>query len=206
MKELLHQFVDIVVGLVGDWGYTGIFVLMTVESSFIPFPSEVILIPAGVAIKQGLMNPYYALLAGTCGSLAGALINYYLAFFLGRKLVLKYGKYLFLKEEKFLVVEQKVLDHGIFVTFVGRLIFGVRQLISIPAGIVKMPILPFSIFTALGAGIWSAILLSLGYVLGGEEDVFAKAKLIAYWILPFVIILSIAYYYWCSPKKGPQAS
>ena len=201
MSELLHLFVDYIVGIVGDLGYLGIFLLMTLESSFVPFPSEVVLVPAGYLVKQGEMNGILALLAGGLGSLTGALINYFLAFKLGRAAVLKYGRYILISPEKLTKVENHVRHHGNFITFVGRLIFGVRQLISIPAGLARMPLLPFVIYTTLGASIWSAILLSLGYVLGTGEDALATAKLVGYWVFAVVIILSIAYYFWCSPKK-----
>lgn len=201
MSELLHLFVDYIVGIVGDMGYFGIFLLMTLESSFVPFPSEVVLVPAGYLVKQGEMNGIIALLAGGLGSLTGALINYFLAFKLGRAAVLKYGRYIFISPEKLTKVENHVRSHGSFITFVGRLIFGVRQLISIPAGLARMPLIPFIIYTTLGASIWSAILLSLGYVLGTGEDALATAKFVGYWVFAVVIILSIAYYFWCSPKK-----
>ena len=147
------------------------------------------------------MNGILALLAGGLGSLTGALINYFLAFKLGRAAVLKYGRYILISPEKLTKVESHVRHHGNFITFVGRLIFGVRQLISIPAGLARMPLLPFITYTTLGASIWSAILLSLGYVLGTGEDTLATAKLVGYWVFAVVIILSIAYYFWCSPKK-----
>lgn len=205
MSELLHVFVDYIVSLVGDMGYLGIFLLMTIESSFIPFPSEVILIPVGYHIKQGTMSAFPALFSGVAGSLLGAYINYFLAIKLGRSLILKYGKYFHISEEKFNLVENKFLTHGSFVTFVSRLIFGVRQLISIPAGLSRMPLVPFSIYTGLGAGIWSAILLSLGYVLGTGEDAKETAKLLGYWLLGAVFILSIAYYLWTSKKFQKQS-
>lgn len=201
MSELLHQFVDYVVELVQGFGYIGIFLLMTLESSFVPFPSEVVLIPAGYLASTGQMSALYVVLAGVGGSLLGAYINYYLSLYLGRSFILKFGNYFFLPESKFLALEEMFLKHGKFATFVGRLIFGIRQWISIPAGLSRMPIIPFSLLTSGGAGLWVIILVSLGYILGEGEEASQMAKLIGYWLLGVIAILTVAYFYWWSPKK-----
>ena len=204
MLEIIEQiknFAHLIVDVVNQLGYLGVFILMAIESSFIPFPSEIILIPAGYLVKQGEMNMLIVFLAALAGSLTGAYINYFLALKLGRAALLKYGKYIFISEEKFLAIERQFLIHGSLVTFVCRLICGVRQLISIPAGVAKMPLGKFTLYTGLGAGIWSMILISLGYILGKGEDTVATAKLIGYWLLVVLIILSLAYYYWWFPKN-----
>ncbi len=201
MKELLYEFVSYVVQLVGDLGYLGIFILMTIESSFIPFPSEIILIPAGYHVFKGEMNAVLVVLAGVCGSLLGAYINYFLSLYLGRGFILKYGKYFFLKEDQFRKLEEAFLRHGAFATFVGRLIFGIRQWISVPAGLSKMPLVTFSLLTALGAGIWVIILVALGYILGEGQESKESVKLIGYWLLAVVAIMTVAYFYWWTPKK-----
>ncbi len=204
MSELslfLHQFIDYVVALVDGMGYLGIFLLMTLESSFVPFPSEVVLIPAGYLAHQGDMNAVMACVAGIAGSLVGAGINYYLSYTFGRSFILRYGKYFLLSEEKFLTLEKMFLQHGAFATFVGRLIFGIRQWISIPAGLAKMPFGKFSVLTSAGAGIWVIILVSLGYVLGESAEAGRVAKVVGYWLAGVVVVISVAYFFWWHPRK-----
>ena len=204
---MLHQMVDYIVSLVDGLGYWGIFLLMTLESSFFPFPSEVVLIPAGYLAKTGEMSAWIVVLAGVGGSLLGAYINYFLSMTLGRKFILSYGRYFLLPEEKFLKVEESFLKHGKFATFVGRLIFGIRQWISIPAGISRMPLLSFSILTGLGAGIWVLILVSLGFALGQGAETEQMAKVVGYWLFGAIILISIAYICWSRPKgKGGKSA
>lgn len=170
IKELAQDLVD----LIFDWGYLGIFLLMVVESSFIPFPSEIVLIPAGYLAQKGEMSLVYIMLSGTAGSLVGAFINYYLAFTLGRKLLAKYGRYFFIQESALIKMESYFRAHGHISTFTGRLIPGIRQLISIPAGLAKMNLMTFSLYTTLGAGIWGAILVLLGYFIGSNEALIGE--------------------------------
>lgn len=166
LKELAQELVD----LIFDWGYIGIFLLMSIESSFIPFPSEIVLIPAGYLASQGQMSISLILINALGGSLVGAFINYYLALTLGRKLLIKYGEYFFVKEQTLKKMEFFFNAHGPISTFIGRLIPGIRQLISIPAGIAKMSVSLFAIYTALGAGIWALTLILLGYFIGHNQE------------------------------------
>jgi membrane protein DedA with SNARE-associated domain len=122
--EMLHGFINWIVAVVGHWGYAGIYILMTLESTFVPIPSELILPPDGYLAFKGGMNIYLAVLAGTLGSMTGALINYFLAAFLGRPFILRYGKYVLCPPHKFEKVEKFFLQHGEVGTFTGRLIFG----------------------------------------------------------------------------------
>ena len=167
---MIHEIANIIIESIGTVGYLGIFFLMFLESSFFPFPSEIVMIPAGYLAFKGEMNIYLAILAGVFGSVAGAIFNYYLALHFGRKFLLKYGKYFFLKEESLNKLEIFFSRHGEVSTFNGRLIPGIRQYISLPAGLSKMNIYKFSLFTALGAGVWVIVLASLGYFLGSNED------------------------------------
>ncbi|MDO5045830.1 DedA family protein [Campylobacter sp.] len=167
---MLQSVINFIVEFVGQWGYLGIFCMMFLESSFFPFPSEIVMIPAGYLSSKGEMNIVAAFLAGTGGSLAGAIFNYYLCFFFGRGLIEKYGKFVGITEEKMQKFENFFNKHGEISTFNCRLIPGIRQYISLPAGLAKMNLFKFSLFTTLGAGIWVSILLAVGYYLGTNYD------------------------------------
>ena len=152
--------------------YWTITLLMAIESSFIPFPSEVVVPPAAwkAAAGNGGLNVYLVVLFATIGANIGALINYYLAKWLGRPIVYKFansrfGHMCLIDEAKVQNAEKYFEKHGAMSTFVGRLIPAVRQLISIPAGLAKMKISTFLLYTTLGAGIWNAILAAIGYYL-----------------------------------------
>ncbi len=171
---MLHNIAATLVQYIGDMGYWGIFLLMFLESTFFPFPSEIIMIPAGYLAYKGEMNVYLVVIVGILGSVGGALFNYYLAMHFGRKFLLKYGKYFFIKEETLDKLEAFFNKHGELSTFNGRLIPGIRQLISLPAGLAKMNIAKFSFYSALGAGIWVIVLVVLGYILGSNEALISE--------------------------------
>jgi len=171
---MLHEIVDFIVNTVDSLGYAGIFIMMFLESSFFPFPSEVAMIPAGLLAAQGKMSLVLAIMIGIAGSLSGALFNYFLAVKFGRGFLLKYGKYFFISEETIAKTEKFFKDHGAISTFTGRLIPAVRQYISFPAGLAKMDLKIFSLYTILGAGLWVTILALIGYFVGANEAL-AKA-------------------------------
>jgi membrane protein DedA with SNARE-associated domain len=170
MQELINWLVT----TIGAMGYPGIFILMAMESSVIPIPSELVMPPAGYLAQQGQMNAVMAILCGTAGSLVGAYINYFTARHLGRPLVLKYGKYVWISEEKFSRVESFFLKHGEISTFIGRLLPVVRHLISLPAGLSGMNHLRFSLYTLLGAGIWVTVLTWIGYFIGENQELIMR--------------------------------
>ncbi len=189
--ELALQLVD----LIFDWGYFGIFIMMAIESSFIPFPSEIVLVPAGYLASKGDMSISYIMMSAIAGSLVGAFVNYYLALTLGRKFLLRYGKYFFISCEALEKMKRYFEKHGHISTFTGRLIPGIRQLISIPAGLAKMDLLEFTVFTALGAGIWALILILLGYYIGENQELIkVYLKEITTFVVVFLIIISTLYY------------
>jgi membrane protein DedA with SNARE-associated domain len=190
----VHEIINAVVELVSQFGYWGIFIMMFLESTFFPFPSEVAMIPAGFLASKGDMNLIMAIVVGTLGSLLGALFNYYLAKKYGRAGVLKFGKYFFFTEEKLIKMETFFVKHGSFSTFVSRLIPGVRQLVSLPAGLSKMPLNKFALYTTLGAGIWVTVLTLLGYFIG-ENQALIKEYLhqIVLLTLGLILIASIVY-------------
>lgn len=172
--DLVSQLTIILLNIINELGYIGIFIGMTIESSFFPFPSEVILIPAGALIAQGKMTFGMVFAAGLLGSLAGALINFFLAMYLGRTtidfLVSKYKRIIFLNEAKIKQSDDYFRKHGEITTFVGRFIPVIRQLISLPAGFSRMNLFKFCLFTSLGAGAWVAILIYLGVLFGNNAD------------------------------------
>ncbi|MCI7643312.1 MAG: DedA family protein [Lentisphaeria bacterium] len=185
-ESIITDFIRLLTENAHTWGFLIIFVFMTIESSFIPFPSEIIMIPAGFMAYRGdltfgspLTAMMMAIFVGLLGSMAGAYINYYLAYKLGRPLLHKYGKYFFLPEKKLDRAEELFRHYGELTTFVCRLLPAIRQLISIPAGLVKMNFWRFSFFTALGAGIWVVVLTLLGWYFGhlaGESSYEALAE------------------------------
>lgn len=200
---MLAELTDLIVSTVGDWGYTGIFIMMAIESSFIPFPSEIVMIPAGYLVYKGEMNLFLVLLAGFSGSMIGAWINYFLAMSMGRKFLYAYGRYFFMPVEVLEKMETFFKAHGSVSTFSGRLIPGVRQLISIPAGLSKMPLGLFSFYTFLGAGIWSSVLVFLGYFLGENEELIKEYLHELIWVsLGTVIIIALIYTYFHKRKKN----
>ncbi len=194
---MYHDVVNFLVFSVGTIGYLGIFFLMFLESSFFPFPSEVVMIPAGYLAYQGGMNIFLVILIGILGSVVGAWFNYFLAHRYGRKLILK-----FLKEKKLRKIENFFEKHGHISTFNGRLIPVLRQYISFPAGLAKMNFSKFTVYTAFGAGIWVAILSLLGYFLGENEKYVNKyLKEFTFLAVFFVFILSVIYFYYYKKKK-----
>lgn len=211
----MHEIINFIIDSVGSLGYLGIFIMMFLESSFFPFPSEVVMIPAGVLAYRGEMNIYLAILCGILGSLSGALFNYYLALRMGRVFIIKYGKYVFFSEKSMQKMESFFQKHGHISTFVGRLLPAIRQYISLPAGIARMDLKKFCIFTSLGAGIWVCILSLIGYSLapligeGGvahlldEENAQIFKSSIHQWTLyvlgALVVIVGI---YWWKKKRS----
>lgn len=155
--------------------------LMAIESSFIPFPSEIVVPPAAaVSVLPGSrLNIFLIVLFATLGSLLGALVNYFLSMTLGRAIIYKFadsklGRLCLLNSDKIRKAENYFNDHGKVSTFVGRLIPGIRQLISIPAGLARMPLLSFMFYTILGAGMWNVVLAAIGYLVGDNMHLIYK--------------------------------
>lgn len=171
---MIEALIRWIVDTIGRLGYPGIVIMMALESSFVPFPSEVVMIPAGYLASQGQMNFVVAVACGILGSWIGALVNYAMALGLGRPFLLRWGKYLFLDEKKFLRVEAFFQRHGEIGTFTGRLIPVIRQYISFPAGLARMPMGRFLFYTGLGAGIWVTILAWIGHVAGTNQELIRR--------------------------------
>ena len=220
MLETIASHLDAIAALAPTWGLLFIFVFMAIESSFVPFPSEVVMIPAGFFAARGelmgghsaascgaLAAVWVAIAVGVLGSLAGAFINYYLALWVGKPFLEKYGKWFFLKPAALERACEVFNRYGAATTFVCRMVPAIRQLISIPAGISKMPLWSFTLFTALGAGIWTAVLAFVGYALGRSAgditylELCTKGKDMASANLPWVILgalVIVGVYYFVS--------
>jgi membrane protein DedA with SNARE-associated domain len=196
----MHELIVWLVNTIGALGYPGIFLLMAMESSVIPIPSELVMPPAGYLAEQGKMNIWIAIVMGTVGSLVGAYANYYAAHYLGRPLLLKYGKYVWITEEKFAKVERYFREHGEISTFIGRLLPVVRHLISLPAGLAGMNHVKFSVYTLAGAGIWVTILTWIGYIIGANQELIMQYSHQAL-IVVVIVSIVIIYLYVRSHKK-----
>ena len=193
VQTLVHWLLE----TIGTMGYPGIFLLMAMESSIIPVPSELVMPPAGYQIHQGRMAWLPTIMSGTLGSLVGAYINYFVAHYLGRPLILKYGRYVLIPPDKFKRVEAFFLQHGEISTFIGRLLPVVRHLISIPAGVAGMCHVRFSLYTLLGAGLWCSILTWIGYVIGQNQAlVMAWSHRALVWVLLACAVLVACYVWW----------
>lgn len=214
MLETIASHLDALAALAPTWGLFFVFVFMAVESSFIPFPSEVVMIPAGFLAARGELglSPSVALalavVVGVLGSLAGAYANYFLALSVGKPFLDRYGKYFFIKPEPLARACEVFNKYGAATTFVCRLVPVIRQLISIPAGISRMPLGSFTLFTGLGAGIWTAILAGVGYAIGKSAgditylELCTRGKAMAAANLPLVIgsALLLVVLYWGASK------
>ncbi|MBN1257747.1 MAG: DedA family protein [Planctomycetes bacterium] len=191
-------------------GYPGIIILMAIESSFIPFPSEIIIPPAGyLASAAGgeKMSLALIILCGIFGSLIGAFVNYYIAVYAGRPFVIKYGRYFLITEDKLEKCEEFFKNHGEITTFVGRLIPMIRQLISFPAGLARMNLAKFTLYTTLGAGIWVIILAFIGYWVGNNMELVEKyLQNATVWMLGGVIVLVLCYIKFHSFRKKRRAA
>lgn len=173
----MEFYQNIITWYMDNINYTTITALMTVESSFIPFPSEIIIPPAAFKSTTGELNIYLIVLFGTIGALLGAYVNYFLAKYLGRNLIYKFAETRFanfclIDAEKIKKAEEYFVKNGKTSTFIGRLVPGIRQLISIPAGLANMPLWSFSIYTFVGAAIWNIILAALGVLTGNNKELF----------------------------------
>jgi membrane protein DedA with SNARE-associated domain len=201
IKKVTNWYMD-------NMNYGTVTLLMAVESSFIPFPSEVVVPPAAYKATKpdSDMNVVLVVVFATLGALIGALVNYYLALWLGRPIVYKFaesklGRLCLLDASKIETAEKYFDKHGKSSTLIGRLVPAVRQLISIPAGLAKMNIVTFLTFTALGAGIWNTILAVLGYIAAGQSDLIDKYSHELSYILIGLGILFVAYLIFKAVRK-----
>ena len=198
---MVHQLVATWMQLTLDWGYAGVFLLMAVESTVFPLPSEVVVPPAAYWAQQGHLSFWGVVMASTLGSWFGSSLSYGFAAWVGRPAILKYGKYFFVPEKKWLLAEGWILRYSAVGVFFARLLPVVRHLVSLPAGAAKMNYRTFSLMTLLGSFVWSVVLAWFGAkVLGGEPRLMQdpdalvhvlKAKLL--WIVAAAALMLVAY-------------
>jgi membrane protein DedA with SNARE-associated domain len=208
VKEKQSTSSKVVSWYMDNINYGTITLLMAVESSFIPFPSEVVIPPAAYkASEEGSdLNIYLVVLFGTLGAIIGALVNYYLALFVGRPIIYKFaesrfGRMMLLSKAKVVKAEDYFVAHGKASTFIGRLVPAIRQLISIPAGLARMNIFTFILYTFLGATFWNIILAVLGYLAKGQSNLIDKYNNELSYILLGLGILFVLYLVYNGLKK-----
>jgi len=190
---MLERSIDWLLQTLLDLGYPGIIALMAMESSILPVPSELVMPPAGYWAAKGQMSFAVALVCGVLGSVIGALAKFAVAQLIGRPLIQRYGKYVFLSEKNLLRSERFFAEHGEISTLIGRLFPVIRHLISIPAGLHRMPLPKFILYTAVGAAVWCAILTWIGYFLGQNEGVLRTEEINRYvrWALLVLIPVTL---------------
>ena len=202
---MLESFIHWLLERFRDLGYPGIVILMAIESSFLPLPSELVMPPAGYLAAKGELSFVLAIACGVVGSILGALANYGLAHWLGRAVVRRIGKYVWISEKSLERSERYFAEHGEISTFMGRMLPVIRHLISIPAGVARMDLAKFVTFTGLGALVWCTVLTWIGWFIGRKEDVIisvlneqaqtyaGRAVLI---ILPALALIAALYIWW----------
>jgi membrane protein DedA with SNARE-associated domain len=208
MDSMLERLVDWLLHALLNLGYPGVVALMAMESSILPVPSELVMPPAGYWVAKGQMNLWAVLACGVLGSILGALANYWVAQLLGRALVRRFGRYVLLSERSLDRAERFFASHGEISTMVGRLLPVVRHLVSIPAGIARMPLSRFVLFTGLGALLWCSVLTGIGYFLGRHEDVLRNEEVQRYVgralmvVVPVVVLGVVLYVVWHRRRRA----
>jgi membrane protein DedA with SNARE-associated domain len=164
--EILRPVVEGITQFISILGYPGIFILMTLESALVPIPSEIIMPFSGFLSTTGRLEPIGVIIAGSLGNLIGSILTYYLGLKIGRTFVLKYGKYIFFKRKHLELTERLFAKYGEKISFIGRLLPGIRTYVSLPAGIGKARPKKFVVYTLAGVVIWNSFLTFIGMQLG----------------------------------------
>jgi len=202
----LNVFSTVIDWYMSNMNYFTIYLLMTIESTFIPLPSELVLPPAAWLASQGELNMFLIVLFATLGCITGALINYTLSYYLGRAIIYgladsKYAKIFFINRVKLEKAEKYFIDNGNTSTFIGRLVPGIRHLISIPAGLAKMDLKKFILYTFVGSALWNTILSLLGYFFGKNQEVLMKYFNEFKWFAVGLGVLFVLYLIFVKGKK-----
>jgi membrane protein DedA with SNARE-associated domain len=196
----LHSLVPLWFGWVEQWGYLGVIILMAMESSIFPVPSEVVIPPAAYWAAQGRMNFWGVIAAGTIGSYLGSAITYWISLWLGRLVIVKFGRFFFINAAKLERAERFVHRYEAGGIFFARLLPVVRHLISIPAGIIRMNFAVFSAMTIIGSFIWCWVLAEFGRraitaeMMADPVQMVAQLKAQSHWIVAFVVVFGLLYF------------
>ncbi len=202
MQELFHKTIDILIDIISQLGYLGIFFGMLIESTPIPIPSELIMIPAGIAATKGIFNIYIVTFLGILGNVIGAAICYHISFIFGHKFIVRFGKYFFLKESAINKMQLFFARHGSLSVFIGRLLPGFRHFISIPAGLAKMNFKLFYLYTILGSTIWTSILSMIGYIVGDNQEIIEQnLSMIMVAIIVIIKLIILVYFLYKKYQK-----
>lgn len=200
--EILGNLTNFIIQTISNSGYVGIFFLMVAESALIPIPSEVIMPFSGYLVSTGKFNIILVIIAGSIGNLVGALIAYFVGAYLGRGFVLKYGKYVLLKKSHLEIAESYFKKYGDRSTFVSRLLPAIRTYVSLPAGVAKMNLKKFAVFTLAGSIIWNTALTYIGLKLGDEWNSIRKYS--DYFDAVVVIVVIVAIIVYWKKRKATQ--
>ena len=174
MIELFDSTVELLISFINNVGYFGIFIGMFLESTLIPIPSELVMIPAGMSASKGGMDLGLLITVGLCGNVSGAVFSYYLARVVGRNILFKVGKFFLIKPQTIIKIENFFKAHGSISIFIGRLLPGFRHFISLPAGVAKMDIKLFLLYTTVGSFIWTSVLTVLGFFIGANQKLIKE--------------------------------
>jgi membrane protein DedA with SNARE-associated domain len=207
---VLQEFARFVQEIVVSMGYTGLFVLIVLESTMIPIPSLLVMPFAGFLAAQGHFSLPVILILNTVGALTGSGLSYWLGAAGGKPLLLKYGKYVMVRPKDIEKTEAYFAKHGTWTILIGRFLPVIRHIISIPAGIARMPLVPFFTLTGLGASLWGGGLMVVGYVLGARwKEIEAKVKSVDL-VFAFAIVIAIVggalYFYFRRRKERAAAT
>lgn len=199
---MLQHILDLIVTFVHEFGYFGLFVMTFLESTFTPIPSTITIVPAGYLVHEGKMHIVPVLISCAAGTLAGSYFTYYIGAKIGLPFVRKFGKYFLMPESKLRYVEHYFNKHGSISIFTGRLVPGVRHIISFPAGMANMRVPLFLLYTFLGSTLWICILLAVGYLIGDNKDMLAEYLVYVKGGAVMVVALMIGAYIFYNKRKN----
>ena len=192
--EILGSLTNFIIHTISNSGYLGIFFLMVAESALIPIPSEVIMPFSGYLVTTGKFNVILVIVAGSIGNLVGGLVAYYVGAYLGRGFVLKYGRYVLLKKSHLELAESYFKKYGDRSTFISRLLPAIRTYVSLPAGVAKMNLKKFAVYTLVGSIIWNTALTYIGIKLGEEWNSIRRYSHYLDAVVIIVVIVVIIIY------------
>jgi len=201
----LQHAVQWLVDFVHTLGYPGIFIMSFLESTFVPIPSEITMIPAGYLVQQGHMSMFWVLLASITGTIGGALANYFIAYYYGRRFLYAFGKYFFFGHDKMEKLDRFFASHGEISTFTGRLVPGLRHFISFPAGLAHMDLKKFCLYTGAGGALWMATLVGVGYVIGGNKEEIRRYMPYVTAVAISAVVAMITFYMWHHRRRKGKA-